>query len=631
MQKLEIEPGGRGEEILRNRLLFSSEPLSTFVLANSLAGFIVGPLVLVLASAFENLVRRDARGSSRWTALAMAAPAILVLIVCLLLTKSRSAYVGFAAALALLGWRARHRVPRRVLWEVVAGSLGVLVVLVGVALATGRLDREVLTQSTLSLRYRWEYWRGAWGVITGGAPSLMGALKSAVFWAGVGPGNFGGPYLRYKLPQSSEEILDPHNLFLEVWATAGFWAMVALLAALSIGLWNLLSPELENEPGVEAKLTNRARRRALRRSPGRVAAEDTGLMRLDDDSDDSPARVAWLFASAGLGGWFLVVMLGQLNPFVGDLFARWLVLGVSWWVATFLLVPLWGRIPLTATAFGAAALALLIHLLAAGGIGFPTVALGLWATIALGLNLREDRACSSLRVYESRVPPFVLAVIWAAVLGTFYGVVAPFWRSESFIADAEAAINRRPPNFEGADSAYRRAIEADSYSSRPWRKLAQLHFLVWRDSGASADDSVSRWSWKTLPYLYQMAVTPPRNPAVWGLHNERSRVIHQILNVIGPRLAPLDLLSYRGEVVKSTRTASRLNPTNSELHARLADASAEIQMFQDAADEAREALRLDDITPHRDKKLPPGVRRHLESMIPVWSENAAKAPLQPKL
>ena len=48
--------------------------------------------------------------------------------------------------------------------------------LVAAGLATGRLDREVLTQSTMSMRYRWEYWQGAWGVITGGATnSLSGA------------------------------------------------------------------------------------------------------------------------------------------------------------------------------------------------------------------------------------------------------------------------------------------------------------------------------------------------------------------------------------------------------------------------------------------------------------------------
>ena len=72
---------------------------------------------------------------------------------------------------------------------------------------------------------------------------------------GVGPGNFRAAYLPYKLPESSEEILDPHNLFLEVWATAGFWAFVALVLALILGLRNLLgarsartSASVEDQP-----------------------------------------------------------------------------------------------------------------------------------------------------------------------------------------------------------------------------------------------------------------------------------------------------------------------------------------------------------------------------------------------
>ena len=68
----------------------SNEPFSTFALANSLAGFIVGPLVLALAVWLQNLARRE-RAGSRWPALLMAAPVILILLVCLILTKSRSA------------------------------------------------------------------------------------------------------------------------------------------------------------------------------------------------------------------------------------------------------------------------------------------------------------------------------------------------------------------------------------------------------------------------------------------------------------------------------------------------------------------------------------------------------------
>ena len=52
---------------------------------------------------------------SRWAALGMAAPLILVLLVCLILTKSRSAYLGLFVGMSVLAWRARRHVSPRVL------------------------------------------------------------------------------------------------------------------------------------------------------------------------------------------------------------------------------------------------------------------------------------------------------------------------------------------------------------------------------------------------------------------------------------------------------------------------------------------------------------------------------------
>jgi hypothetical protein len=243
------------------------------------------------------------------------------------------------------------------------------------------------------------------------------------------------------------------------------------------------------------------------------------------------------------------------------------------------------------------------------------------------LNLREDRGCSRLHEYESRIPPFVLATVWAALFGTFIGQVAPFWRAESAAAEARAAMGRRPPDFDRADFAFRIAIEADRYNPRPWIELASLHFLVWREHGANVDDKESRWSWTTIPYLYQMAATPPRSPYAWAIHSERARLIHELLKAIGSKLDPLELLRCRGEIVKSTRIAARLHPTNAELHARLATDSASINMYQDAVDEATRALQLDEIMPHGDRKLPEGVRKRLEELIPSWRDNAAKMPV----
>jgi len=619
LQELHIEPGSRGEELLKNRLIYSNEIYSTFVLANSLAGFIVGPLVLVLAVGVYNLVQRDAPGS-RWAVLGMAAPLILVMLVCLILTKSRSSYVGLIVGAGLLAWRARRQMPARELLTMGLAGLGVVAGLVVAGLVTGRLDREVLTQSAMSLRYRWEYWQGAWGVITGGEPTVMGALSAPTFWWGVGPGNFRAPYLMHKLPQASEEIVDPHNLFLEVWATGGSWALVALVAALASGIWILLgrSPPA----GTSDDSSGGARPRGdARRQP---APRGGSNPRHPDDEQDAPPRgLGWLIASAG-AGWALVVIL-WLNPFEGDLFFRWLILGASWLAAVLLGAPLWRRLPIPAPALGAAFVAVVINLFAAGGIGIPTVALGLWSMLALGLNLRDDRSCGRLREYDSRIPAFVLAVGWAALLGTFAGVVGPFWRSEAAIAQADAAINHLPPNFARAEQAYLSAIEADGYDARPWLKSAALSWLVWQERGFKVEDP----EWRKIPILYQKAASAPRNPNSWALHADRAREILRVLShLVGQRLEPLEVLKYRGKIVEATRTAARLNPTNAELHARLAEASAEISMYKDAVTEATEALRLDRITPHQDKKLPPAIRSRLEALIPKWTDNAAKMPIQ---
>ena len=295
-------------------------------------------------------------------------------------------------------------------------------------------------------------------------------------------------------------------------------------------------------------------------------------------------------------------MLGRLNPFEGDLFFRWMILGASWLAAVFLGAPLGAGYRFRQRRWAPAVLAVLINLLAAGGIGIPTVALGLWSMLAIGLNLRDDRPCGRLREYESRVPPFVLAVGWAALLGTFVGVVSPFWRSEYFIAQADAAIRHLPPISIAPTEAYMNAIAADRFSARPWRESAHLHLMVWQQNGGKLDDQDKRWSWKTIPILYEGAAQPPRNPIAWGVHSERALVIRQMLGMIGSELKPREAIRLRGEMVKSTRTATRLNPTSTELHARFADASAEISMYQDAVDEATEALRLDRLTPHLDKK-----------------------------
>ena len=234
----------------------------------------------------------------------------------------------------------------------------------------------------------------------------------------------------------------------------------------------------------------------------------------------------------------MALVVGDMNLFQNDLLIRWLILASGWLVAAVLGLGFWLRTPLPASAFGAAVLAVVINLLGNGGIGFPSVAIGLWLLIALGLNLREDRPCGRLRELDSRLPGFALSIVWAALLGSFVGAITPFWKSEAALSRADEALRRLPPDFERAQSAYDYAKKADIYNARPWLGDAYLQLLIWQSRGSKPTDL----RWKTIPALLLKAASPERNPNAWTLHSERAKVTRDLLNQVGGSLSPREII-----------------------------------------------------------------------------------------
>ena len=194
--------------------VFSREPLATFSLTNSLAGFLAPWLVIAAGIAlYESNKGSDLR------AFAAAGVAALFITGCLLLTKSRTAVLamGFGTVLLLLYSR---RGGSKVGWKIPAIAAGLLVLIGLGVIVAGGLDTEVLSEAPKTLLYRFQYWRSTAAMIAD-HPIL-----------GVGPGRFQAFFTRYKLPEASETVADPHNFLLEVWATAGTPALLALLAML---------------------------------------------------------------------------------------------------------------------------------------------------------------------------------------------------------------------------------------------------------------------------------------------------------------------------------------------------------------------------------------------------------------
>ena len=310
----------------------------------------------------------------------------------------------------------------------------------------------------------------------------------------------------------------------------------------------------------------------------------------------------------------------------GDLLARWLILGMAWGLAIALGAPLWRRRPIPAAGLGVGVLAISINLLAAGGIGVPSVAMSLWALLAIGLNLREDRPCGRLRDVGGLGPTMILACVWAALAGTFFGAVMPFWQSESYRAAGDAAMASRPPAFEVAREAYSEAIRVDHYNVLPWIDLADLEYAYWRTPEKAVRKEPQ---WAKVLIAIDDALDPKwRNPRNLGLRRRQASYARAILRDLPENAGPWEQLQLQTTIVKACRWATQIYPTSAVLRAELAQASADIGMYNDAVREANQALVLDGLTPHLDKKLPDRLRASLKDLIPQWEAKAKEPPPQ---
>jgi tetratricopeptide (TPR) repeat protein len=122
---------------------------------------------------------------------------------------------------------------------------------------------------------------------------------------------------------------------------------------------------------------------------------------------------------------------------------------------------------------------------------------------------------------------------------------------------------------------------ADPWDWEPWRRLALLESLRWKLSRSSEAAENALW------FSSQAIERRPELHAAWFEHG-------------GYQLEFGDA----AKAVESFARGVELYPNHAAGHAHLAMALAAAGEAQRAADEAREALRLDETTPHLDQKLP---------------------------
>ena len=554
-----------GRRQFENRLRFSNEPFGPFALANTFAGFLVVALLLagdLFRGAWNGSSTRPQKRRLSNASLAAWGLAFLLLVYCLVLTKSRTAWIALLAGLAF--WGACHvghiwgRVSRRtalIAAAVAAGIAAVLVVLFVVAALGGGFDVQVISEAPKSLEYRLQYWRGAAGV-----------LREHPFF-GTGPGNFRQHYLRYKVPESSEEIADPHNLLFDLWTSGGALAVAAFFACVVL----IVVPFLR------------------RRTPSaQRAVQETG-----------EERIAGLSGTAaligGIGGFLLAIPAPALSG-AGDLDPWALLLLVGWLIAFMLLGGTRGLPALSAAGLGAAALALCVHLLDLGGIEMPAVVQLFLVISVMGFAMLPARA-----VRESR--PTVLAAGAISVLlfvGCLMSATLPVLnRRAALLAGEQALVADRVT--QRAIEDFRLAADRDPLSPDPPQRLAEAYFARWQSPRSAAGAGSGTF-------------VPPGAQLRGGSTAEEDFALAQEALDKGTRLDPFNprLPRRRGEMLlaKFARDGQRADaeaasaafvkaieryPNDSSLRALQATALSDAGRPDLARSEAQRALALDEI------------------------------------
>ncbi|MDG1894323.1 MAG: O-antigen ligase family protein [Fuerstiella sp.] len=549
-ERMKIPLDGPKRQLFERRLLDSSEPVGPFALANTLGGVLAVAVVLLIAGVMQSLHRRVRISALSWC---ITGSIVFLLTYCLLLTKSRTAWVGCIVGIMVLVGRQRLGKPAAGLARLGAGASILIAAALGISIATGAIDREVVMEAPRSLQFRLLYWTGAAGVIR----------DNPVF--GTGPGNFRQVYLRHKPVESSEDILDPHNVLLDVWCSAGLMGLVALVSLLTCC----------------------------------VCATRQFRIR-DRRPEKRPRRIPWPLLKGILAGtgvhltwrWFHGVDMWTNG--IGDENAVLLVP-----VTACLLTPVIAQCLLfTQSAAFAALTCLFVHLLGAGGLqitilGHVLVLLAALTIFGENQSVAEDLPTPERGTFRPAENCFhvitavtlVAATAWTAQFG-----LLPVNRSQHQLQVAE--VRKKQGDRSGTLDALNGAARSDPFSVDSRQQLVQALAYDFQRSVEQyaqngrqiADDRLQEDFDKVIDGCNHLIDADRRSGTGYYF---RSRVADSVRNVIGNgsdlfRQAHLDL-----------QQAVECDPSNSDLWFELSDLQYREGLFAEASTAADRATEID--------------------------------------
>jgi O-antigen ligase/polysaccharide polymerase Wzy-like membrane protein/tetratricopeptide repeat protein len=598
---------------------------ATFAHPNSFAGFLAlllpaavgGALMCHRARGWSTARMRDeGRGMKKGrfglgssliphpSSLILVAAGALLMGTALCLTLSKGAIGGsllVGAAVLVLEGRKRgfgygsRRLGRRDILLLLLGGLALAVLLLWMTHAGGL----GLGLARRSLDKRLDYWSATWRMITD--PNRPGH-----FWLGVGPGNFGRYYPQYMAETAYEQVTDPHNFALEMWATGGIVGLLALLATLALFFWGT--------------------RRAW-----------TG----PNDEDQPPEAgtafaTRWEFYLGGVGGLIVGFMLWASNQTGDQVIVGGVTAGVRSliWFASF---ALFETIPWTRSArrlaLTAGVAALLLNLTVSGGISFPSVAQPLWFMAALAWNTLPPRPVTRFGgSWLGRSLP--VPVFAAGCLIYAFFVFVPVWGCLGYLREAAAEIPRWTEKF---DPEWRKKL-AEGPNAGGWVNLVNrnrtfldqailrpLRKAVEQDSGnAYPCSELASWygeRWKLSPTieLRGAAVGMARAAQKLDPEGREGYLAEYRLNLLFAQLSERETRQFYERAAQALAQVVQRDPTEARLHFQLAQVLFQADKPAEARRQAEEARRLDRVSTEPSRRLTDSQRKQIEKWLPPGS------------
>lgn len=444
-----VAEAGSAQRVIFENRLYDGGPTGTFALANSMAALLVGGVVVMLGYVGQRWRELSLFFRLSWSGV------LLITLGMLLASRSRSAVAALLLVAALFlclrlvssGQRRGLRPRRGVL---IGGSVALLLAagLVGAVAWQRWSHSEWISQAPASVAIRINYWRACARMVAQ-APLL-----------GVGPGQFKARYEAFRVPESTEQIADPHNLFWQALTTGGIPAGLLLAALIFATTWQ-------------------ATRRAKFIRDRAPEPPDEAQPTAPRDWRFSPQ---WVYAGAGaaaLAVWLLGAASGYLPDVDAALLASLAAVGVI--VLAAFSAPAETEAATISRALSRMTLwgfaAMVIDLLAAGGLTVPGVAIPLWLFAAVAApwagNASPPAESAAAEPPRARHRQLLVGGTAAVLLAGWYlTAIRPVQQAALATGQFESAWAQR--SFGVAEAALRQAMEADPWAADSALQLAQL-------------------------------------------------------------------------------------------------------------------------------------------------------------